>query len=430
MKNLTKFQIVLLAVFVGFIILGVLIFALGKTSRSSKQVEVLVWGTMAEVKFNQAIKESGLIQNEEIKFTYEEKNPNSFEIEFLEALASDVGPDLFLIRSDSLLELKDKALPIPFKSYSEKTFKNSFIEGAEIFLEGESVLALPISVDPLVLYWNRGLFNNDGIVEPPKFWDEFYDLGESLTDRGNDLNLRRSAFALGEFANVNNAFEILSVLIMQAGNPITTRSGGFVSSVLGQEMGLPTSPAVRALSFYTEFSNPLKTFYSWNRSLPWSKNHFLAGDLAIYLGLASELFDIREKNPNLNFDVANLPQAVEVGSRINYGVIEGVAISKKTLKLAEAFKAAVLLSSAESVAAFSQVNNLPPPRRDLLSERPERLFMEVFYDEALIAKPWLVPEKVRAVQIFKEMIESVSGGRDSVEEAVNRADNELRLLLK
>ncbi len=39
-----------------------------------------------------------------------------------------------------------------------------------------------------------------------------------------------------------------------------------------------------------------------------SKNMFLAGDLALYFGFASELDDLKNKNPNLNFDVTLFPQ--------------------------------------------------------------------------------------------------------------------------
>jgi hypothetical protein len=44
--------------------------------------------------------------------------------------------------------------------------------------------------------------------------------------------------------------------------------------------------------------------------LPKSRNYFLSGRLATYFGFSSEARNIRFKNPNLNFYVAEIP-AVE-----------------------------------------------------------------------------------------------------------------------
>ena len=431
MKNLTKFQVILLGVFGSFIIIGVIVFAIGRTTKTGSAVELLIWGTMPRLDFSEVMKVSGLDKNEDFKLTYEEKRLDSFDIDFLEALASGIGPDLFFIPAESILKYESRALTIPFRSISERNFKDSFIEGGEVFLTEGGILALPIYVDPLVMYWNRDHFNNAGIVNPPKFWDEIYDLSSVLTLRDSSLNIRRSGVALGEYINISNSFEVLSALIMQAGNSITSRGQqGTVVSTLGDNLNFSIPPTESALSFYTEFSNPLKQFYSWNRSLPLSKNYFISGDLSIYFGLASELFDIRDKNPNLNFDIASLPQVRGTDKNVTYGKIEGIAVNRQSRKWESALMMARVLSGQELSSTFSQIKSLPPARRDLLSRKPERAFMEIFYREAVIAKTWLIPDRVRANEIFKDMVESVTGGRSRPREAVIRAVTELGLLLR
>lgn len=431
MKNISKFQLIVLGVFAVFFIIGILVFAMARSGSRTAVIEVLMWGMIPRNQFAEVLKATGLDQNEEIKISYEEKRPETFDQELLEALAKDAGPDLFFVSSDNLLKQKQRIFTVPFASFSERNFKNSFIEGAEVFLSEEGIWALPISIDPMVMYWNRDIFTSAGLTEPPSFWDEFYDISSALTRRDPNFNITRSALALGEFANINHAFEILSLLIMQAGNPIAEkRIDGFLASTLDESRGLPALPAERALSFYTEFSNPLKPFYSWNRALPRSKDFFVAGDLAIYLGFASELFEIRDRNPNLNFDVALIPQAESVNNRIVYGKMDGLAISNRSRNIAGAFRVASILSGQENSIAFSQVRNLPPARRDLLSLRPERAFMETFYQSAVISKTWPVPDKTRVSDIFRNMVESVTGGRAVARDAVQRAHQELNLILR
>ena len=43
------------------------------------------------------------------------------------------------------------------------------------------------------------------------------------------------------------------------------------------------------LTYYTDFANPLKSVYSWNRSFSSSRDAFLAQNLAVYFGPGSEI---------------------------------------------------------------------------------------------------------------------------------------------
>jgi hypothetical protein len=56
--------------------------------------------------------------------------------------------------------------------------------------------------------------------------------------------------------------------------------------------------------------------------------------------------------------------------------------------------------------------------------------MSVFYDGAVQAKAWLSPEGVVIGPIFREMVESVTGGRANVSQAVYKAAEQLNTALK
>lgn len=40
----------------------------------------------------------------------------------------------------------------------------------------DSIIAFPLTIDPLVMYWNRDILSNAGIVKPPAYWDEIYSI--------------------------------------------------------------------------------------------------------------------------------------------------------------------------------------------------------------------------------------------------------------
>ena len=419
---------ILMGVFVVLIISGVLIFSAYKGS-SKDAVTVVVWGTIPQTVFNDIIQKTSLYQSKELNVQYVEKSKEDFDDSFIESLASGNGPDIFMLPSEKILKHRNKVFAIPYNVFTARQFKDSFIEGTEIYMAPEGILALPILVNPLVMYWNRLIFTEAKITEPPKYWDEFYNLANTISKKDGALNILRSAVAFGEFANISHAKEIILNLAMQAGTPVTVWSGDKVQSVFVESFGKPIVPAEAAVNFYTEFGNPSKPSYSWNRSLPNSTNYFLGGDLALYFGFASEIGTLQLKNPNLNFDVAIIPVSREGGVNVSFASFNALAITKSSKNLNTAFSVISVLSGTDGAAAFSKSLKLPPARRNLLGTKPISAYESIFYDSAIRAKAWLDPSSGETDAIFKNMIESITSGRVRTEEAVARVHREISSLL-
>lgn len=425
---MTKFQMILMGVFGVFLIGGVIIFSTYKGS-SKEAITVVVWGTIPQISFNDIIQSTSLYQSKEFNIQYVEKTEEDFDANFIEALASGTGPDIFMLPSGKILKHRNKIFAIPYNVFTERQFKDSFIEGTEVYMAPEGVLALPILVNPLVMYWNRSIFTEAKITQPPKYWDEFYNLANIISKKDGALNILRSAVAFGEFSNISHAKEIILNLAMQAGTPLTVWSGNKVQSVFADSFSKPIMPAEAAVNFYTEFGNPSKLSYSWNRSLPNSTNYFLSGDLALYFGFASEIGNLQMKNPNLNFDVATIPVSREGGVNVSFANFNAFAITKSSKNPNIAFSVISILSGTDSAKAFNKILKLPPARRDLLSQRPVNAYESVFYDSAIRAKAWLDPSPVETNAVFKSMIESITSGRARTGEAIIKAQRELSSLL-
>lgn len=427
---MSKFQLIFMGIFGLFIFVGVAIFALGKFSSGQTTANVVVWGFLPQNTWNELMFGPSLRNNKLIKFQYVQKDDKNFDQDLIEALASGVGPDIFVLPQDSILKHRDKVFTIPFSTISERDFKDVFVQEGELYLSSKGVIALPFTIDPMVMYWNRTIFSNAGIPLPPKKWSDFYDLSQLLTTKDGALNVKQSAVALGEYSNISNATDLFSLLVMQAGGVISDLQDNFVESRLSDNMGAPVVPSNSALNFYTEFVNPIKPFYSWNRSLPISKNYFISGDLATYFGYASELKEIRAKNPNLNFDVAKMPQPIDAKEIMTFGKINALAISKSSKNPGAAIQAAMLLVSESVLSELEGLTNLPPVRKDMLSNKPSDKYMSIFYESAIQSRAWLSPDKKETDKIFKEMIESVTANRRNVSDSVNRASSELNILFK
>ncbi|OGI92499.1 hypothetical protein A3A09_02435 [Candidatus Nomurabacteria bacterium RIFCSPLOWO2_01_FULL_42_20] len=293
---------------------------------------------------------------------------------------------------------------------------------ADLYLDSRGILGLPVILDPMVMYYNRNLLDSAGVAKPPEFWDEFLTLAPILTKQTTPGLIDTAGVALGTYSNVTNAKEIISAMFLQSGNPVTVLSGANLIPNLS-DAGRVTEAVLR---FYTEFSNPSKEAYSWNRSFSSSRNAFISENLSVYFGFASELFSLRETNPNLNFDVAKLPQSRTAKTEATFGKLSALAISKNTKNPPAALAAVNALSAPAYGVQFAQALSLPPPRRDLLAViPPSPHYLKTFYRSALISKAWLDPSPEATDLIFKNMIDNIVSGRFTLSQSISEAQKEM-----
>ncbi|MEX2010549.1 MAG: ABC transporter substrate-binding protein [Parcubacteria group bacterium] len=426
---MSRFQLILLIVFGAFIVVAVLIFSLSRGG-SSAGTTLAVWGSIPNHDFARLMTEGKVGEKQGYAFKYTEVREDMMESQFTEALAVNQAPDLIILPHDSIWKNRNKIFTIPYQNISVQTYKNTFIEAGDLMLSDAGINALPLYVDPLVLYWNRDLFSKAALVRPIAYWDEIYAASQKLTEKDGAGNILVSTMALGETRNIPHYKEILSLLMLQAGTPIILPQAQGLKSFVADSMGLPVTPGSAAVDFYTQFSNPAKPYYSWNRSMLPAQTNFISGGSAMYLGFASELSEIKAKNPNLNFGLALVPQSRVSGKALTYGKLYSVAISKGTRNVESALGGALILVGRESSALFSLVTLLPPARRDLLENRPQDESLALFYDAAIQSRAWTDPDRDKTKTLFSALIDSVTSGRSRTSEALFKADNDLRVIIE
>ena len=424
------FQLTLLVVFGGVAVAGVLIFSLAIGGGETNTIgSVRIWGTLDQGAFSAVLRQATEGTGQLAGVTYEQKDPLTYETELTNALASGTGPDLFLLRQDFALKNAGKTFVIPLSALSQGQFENTFIEAAAPFLSQDGAIGVPVLADPLILYWNKDMLATGGYAQPPKYWDELFDMARKISKRDEAGSIVKSAVALGEYKNVTNAKDILATLILQAGGVIVDRDvgGRLVPALMPRATGAAQSTA-SALRFYTEFADPSKDDYSWNRALPDSQKAFAAGDVALYVGYASEAPLIARMNANLNFAMAPLPQIRSSPNALNTARVYAFAAARAGKNPNGAITAAFLLVAADHANALSIALGMPSARRDLVN-RTAQGNDDLFNKQAILAHSWLDPDPMATTEIFRAMIENTTSGSQLVNEAVQRADQELGRIL-
>ncbi|MFA5791493.1 MAG: extracellular solute-binding protein [Candidatus Paceibacterota bacterium] len=426
MKN---FQLIILIIFITAAIFGILVFSgaipLGKNEAGSLGTVVL-WGTIPSQVIAPVIEDFNKIHPTFI-VKYVQKFSDTFNLDLLEALASGAGPDMFFLPDNLALSYANKIFTIPYASSPLNTFKNTFATAGEVFLTPKGVLAFPMSIDPLVMYYNRSILDTNGVVYPPASWDDLIDLIPTLNKKDDSNKIIKSTVALGHFSNVSNAKDILVALFMQAGNPLITQKNEVFVSTLSSPFGNYNLPSI--LKFYTDFADPSNSAYSWNRSFANSSDVFSKEDLAFYFGFSSELQSLINKNPNQNFFVAGIPQIKNSNFKLTSARVTGLAISSFSKNFNTAFTAASLMSGSDFATKFAKATNVPPARRDLLAKKPSDAYSPIFYSSALYAKSWLDPSPKDTANIFSGMVNAVLSNNMSPMDAIQDANSKMSLLL-
>lgn len=432
MLNLRPFEIVLIAIFAAIALFSIGFFAFYQGSSVNEEGiygnSLSVWGTLDAPAFREVIASIGDADDAFDVVRYTQFDERTFDEELTNAIAEGRSPDLVVLPHDSLITHRAKLVGLSFETIPERTFRDTYVDGAEIFLLADGVYGVPFAVDPLVMYWNRDTFSSNGLANPPSTWEVLVSsVVPSITRITPSLDILESAIAFGEFSNVTNAKSILSMLIIQAGSNIIEENRDSYAVTLNESQSGALPAGEAALSFYTQFANPANVNYSWNRALPNDRFQFLGSELAQYFGFGSELSGMRNSNPNLNFDISVVPQGANATTRRTYGTFYAFVIPRASGNTQGAYLAAQQLASAENAAYLTELLGLAPVHRGELGKgtgNPER---SIIFESALIARGWLDPDPVASENTFKTMVEDVTSGRARISEAIRDAVGRLRL---
>jgi len=316
MLSMFSLRTVLLGVGLFATVMAVLIFScklpVGKrcSGGDGPKGDIVMWGTLSEVEMNKITQEfNPKAKTYAVRYRYIPEE--LFNQRLLEALASGTGPDTIIASYQTILSQASRIYPFQI---DDKTFRDIYVDGAGILSTPQGILALPVSIEPMVLYYNRTLFSKHGIINVPTYWDEITTLAPVLTIKDGNTFVE-SAIALGT-PRVPYAKDIIMAIISQLGQVPVVRlpdyAGGASYSVL---LNTPVTkdsqvlPLVTVNRYFTQFGDPGQNAYTWNQDQSLSATDmFVAEKLAMYIGYSGEYITLKNQNPRADFQMTTLPQ--------------------------------------------------------------------------------------------------------------------------
>lgn len=389
--------------------------------------EVTIWGTLPSGSIKTLLTELSEGSDSYLGVTYQYFEPDEFDGKLLSALADGTGPDLVLLSHEKLAEMRKRIQPVSYESFPLRDFKNSYIDGAEIFALSDGLYGYPIVVDPLMMYWNRDLLSTEGYLAAPKSWESLVNVYFSeLIERDFNRTISRSVVAMGEYGNVRNAFGIISALLMQQGTLGVLESGEGEYRISLNTSNSDTEPLTTTADFYTRFSKPSNSLYSWNRAFEEDLKQFISQNLVFYFGYGSEAKQIERLNPNLNFDIAEIPQGETATLRRTYGRFYALSALKSSDNKVGASAVMLTLANAANTQKIATATGMAPVYRSLVSQGSNDTYGRVIYQSAAISYGWLNPDLHATNQYFETMMRDINENRRDVSGATSDLLTRLR----
>ncbi len=439
-----NFQYIVMGVFGIFILIAVLLFSgaiklPGDTSKTPPLLNksLTLWGTLPRAAVIDVINE--FAQTRQMNLNYLEKDPDSIDREISEAIAAQQGPDLVLAPHEILIKHQSKFVHIPYTQVADREYRDVFVDESRLFLLPDGILAFPMLLDPMIFYFNRTSYNNVGILNPPLTWKEVTTYALKLNRKSGTETILESGLPLGVFSNNINAKDTISLLLLQAGNPIvaisnTPNTQYATSALLDIYPGSDRPIAEYVIQFFTQFSDPLKGSYTWNRAMPEARDSFASEQASQYIGFASEIPQIATINPNINFDVAIMPQAEGARAKKTFGRMYGLAVVKASKEQFAAFQTAQEMKekdfSEKLLNGTQALFPIAPTRKDILVTIPPTKEGPIIYNSAVISAGFFDVSYADTKKIFEDMITQVVRNNLDTRQSLEEAHALLNTLLR
>ena len=419
------------------ILAGVLFFTTSgpkPPSPATDKLELTWWKTFEDSENVRELLTDYTATHKNVTVKFVKKEASTYEQELINALAAGAGPDIFSIHNDWLPKHADKISPMPDQLMNLRTYKESFVDVATTdFVKDDQIYAIPIAMDVLALYYNKDLLGSSGISQPPATWPELVSDAQKITKVLKPGTFTRSGVALGTSNNVNRAVDILTLLMLQNGTKFY--SDDFGRATFDQRQTIPGSnqnfdPGAIALAFYTQFADPAKVSYTWNVRSDLSVDAFTQGKLAMMLSFQYMQPVIQSKAPNLNWDVAAVPQISEEVSKVNFANYWGESVSKLSKNSLAAWDFLNFISSKDELTKYYAKHKLVASRKDIIPSQVADTDLGVFAEGALTARSVYKKDANLYEGVFVKMIDDVILRNTDAEEALSNAAQQINLDLQ
>lgn len=344
----SKFNLVSLIVVVGTVLTA----CSGPSSDAALRLQVAADGV--EVAAYESLVSAFEAANPEIVI---ELVPVSSHGDHMAKLAADFAAgdpaDLFIVNYRRFGQLARSGAIIPAADYIDQIdleLADLFPEPVEAFKVDGKLMCLPQNASSVAVYYNRALFEQAEVPEPPAAWtwEDFVETSRALT-QDTDGDGATDIYGLATEASLIR----MAPFVWQAGGDIVD------DAKEPTKMTLFGDEAIKAMSYFIDLRREHKIAPSLEEAEAEDPEaRFARGGAAMMLDSRRATANLRQVE-GLDFDVAPLPHDVNKATALH---ADGYCISSRSKRAAEAQKLIEFAMSEEGQSLLSKTGRLVPAR--------------------------------------------------------------------
>lgn len=431
-KKFNKIKILIILVLLCSLILSGA--ACGKKTKppTEAKIKLVYWKVFDDKEIFDPIIEAFKEENPTVDIIYEKKDYQTYKQDIINALAANAGPDIISIKNDWIPFFADKVQPLDEKGMinqnyimNEETFKKTFPPVvADDAIINHKIYGMPLSMDTLVLYYNRDIFQQAEIDKPPATWTEFTTAVKKIKRIG------KKGVALGTVSNISNAPDIIYLLMLQyfqANNADlinTDKQRAIFNLPVTSQTGRPIYPGRQAIEFYTSFANPHKPVYTWNDHQPQALDAFAKGKVAMIFGYSWQQSYIEKVNPYLDYEIAPMPQISVVEEPVNYASYWVETVTKDCPYPEIAWSFINFIITKQINVYLQTTKKFSPILEDIKTSSDPSEY------QSATAKNWYKKEPEKVEAIFRQLIKNIVNYNQPVQRSLDRAAADVTKILQ
>ena len=435
MDKISPFKIIVIGISIFIAVLSLLVFSGkvpffgdNKSNQSAFSGKVLVWGTLPSTEMKEYLS-SITTQNVGYTFVYEQIGPTIFSQSLTQAISYGSGPDIIIASHDILLSNEAYLSILPYTDFTEVKYKSTYVDAGAIFLRDSGIVAFPIGIDPMVMFYNRDLQNNAGIVDTPKDWNTLLNIAEKYSKESAVKGVfDTSIIPFGAYKNYIYNKDMIMTLTNQLGGETIYKTNGKYNQGFDKIVNNGPSYIDSVARFMSGFANPSLSSFTWSARMPDAFQAFTSGNLMYYPAYISDRAYISKVNSKLSFDYVFMPQIPEKTSLYTGARVLGISMTSTSRNPVAAKNAMIALGSTKDLSnSLASIASMPSPRKDTLAGTDLSAYAEVIGRSILIARPFYDIDTNYSSTLVDQMFESIISNRSEISTA---ADNFVKNIKK
>lgn len=257
-------------------------------------------------------------------------------------IAGDAAPCLLSMQSLRLGTFEQAMLPLNDLISSHSLDTSAFdANSLEALQSGDQQMALPYDNGPILMLYNKDMFNASGLEEPEADWTiaDFEEMAKALT--------HGSHFGYSAFPNSE---PMLSMMLTYNGAMAVTQD---------RQLTLTTPEMVEAFNWYTSLVHEAGVAPPISGNTDVALDQFLAGNAAM---VPTGPWSILNVNAQADFEVGLIPLPAGEGGSRTLSAGSGFGISESCPVPEETFQALMVLTGPDVLTTLAQEGRAFPAR--------------------------------------------------------------------